>query len=100
MPNKPRTTCTAGTWKAIPVANNNTAIKSKYWSNDQKGSTTSEPYEIKKFKAAGTRKKYENPKPTKNQKHMRKNNNRTEIDQKPEKPTGNHQKLTKILKKH
>ena len=33
--------------------------KSKYWLKDQKGSTISEPYEIKKFKAAGTRKKYE-----------------------------------------
>ena len=57
IPNKPKTTWIAGTWKASPVANNNTAIKSKYWSNDQNGSTTSEPYDIKNLKAAGTRKK-------------------------------------------
>jgi hypothetical protein len=55
--NKPKTTCIAGTWNANPVANNKTAIKSKYWSNDQKGSTISAPYEIKNLKAAGTRKK-------------------------------------------
>ena len=48
------------------MANINTAIKSKYWSKDQKGSTTSDPYEIKNFKAAGTRKKYEKINPQKN----------------------------------
>ena len=41
-------------------------MNSKYWSNDQKGSTTSDPYDIKKFKAAGTKKKYEKSKPKKN----------------------------------
>ena len=41
--NPPKTTCTAGTWKAIPVAKSNTALKSKFWLKDQKGSTTTEP---------------------------------------------------------
>ena len=27
IPNNPKTTCTAGTWKASPVANNKTATK-------------------------------------------------------------------------
>jgi hypothetical protein len=56
----------AGTWKASPVANSKTATKSKYWSKDQKGSTTSEPYEMKNLKAAGTSKKYEKINPIKN----------------------------------
>ena len=56
----------AGTWKDKPVANIKTAIKSKYWSKDQNGSTTSEPYEIKNFNAAGTKKKQEKIKPQKN----------------------------------
>ena len=40
--NTPKTTCTADIWKAIPVAKTNIALKSKYWSKDPKGSTTSE----------------------------------------------------------
>ena len=65
MPNSPKATWIAGTWKAKPVENSNMETKSKYWLKDQKGSTISEPYEIKKFKAAGTRKKYEKNNPRK-----------------------------------
>ena len=65
IPSNPNTTWIAGTWKASPVANSKTATKSKYWSKDQKGSTTSEPYEIKNLSAAGTRKKYEKTNPIK-----------------------------------
>ena len=54
---KPKINCIIGTWNDKPVVNIRADIKLKYWSNDQSGSTTSEPYEIKNFKAAGTRKK-------------------------------------------
>ena len=40
---KPNIICITGNWKAIPVLNSKTMINSKYCSNDQKGSTTSEP---------------------------------------------------------
>ena len=50
---RPSTICIIGTWNANPVLNNNNNIKSKYCSNDQRGSTISEPYWIKKFNAAG-----------------------------------------------
>jgi hypothetical protein len=43
IPNKPSTTCITGTWNASPVVKIKTAIKSKYWSKDQNGSTTSDP---------------------------------------------------------
>ena len=43
IPSSPSIIWTTGTWKANPVVKINTAIKSKYWSNDQKGSTTSDP---------------------------------------------------------
>ena len=43
IPNKPKIIWITGTWKAKPVVNIKTATKSKYWSNDQNGSTTSDP---------------------------------------------------------
>ena len=43
IPDIPNNTWTIGTWNTSPVVKIKTAKKSKYWSKDQKGSTTSEP---------------------------------------------------------
>ena len=43
IPDNPKIIWIAGTWNARPVVNIKTAIKSEYWSKDQKGSTTFEP---------------------------------------------------------
>ena len=52
-PIRPSIICITGIWNAKPVLNNNINIKSKYCSNDHKGSTISAPYLIKKCRAAG-----------------------------------------------
>ena len=66
IPKKPKINCIIGIWKAKPVVKISTEIKLKYWSKDQNGSTTSDPYAIKNFSAAGTRKRYEKISPIPN----------------------------------